>query len=207
MKIYSMTATFGKLEHQTLTLQPGLNIIHAPNEWGKSTWCAFLIAMLYGIDTRERTTREQLAEKERYLPWTGKPMSGTMRILWKEKDITIQRSARGRVPMGDFLAWETQTGITVRELTGENCGVQLLGVEKSVFLRTGFLRFSDLPVRQDEELRRRLNSLVTTGDETGDAELLGEKLQELRNRCRRKKNSRCFSCRKAASQQIALLPF
>ena len=184
MKILSMTATFGKLDGETLELTPKLNIHAAPNEWGKSTWCAFLTAMLYGIDTRERTTKEQLADKERFQPWTGKPMSGTLRVLWKEKDITIQRRARGRVPMGDFLAWETKTGISVRELTAENCGQMLLGVEKSVFLRTGFLRFSDLPVRQDEQLRRRLNDLVTTGDETGDAELLGEKLMELRNRCR-----------------------
>ena len=48
MKIYSMTATFGKLENQTLTLQPGLNVISAPNEWGQSTWCAFLVNMLSG---------------------------------------------------------------------------------------------------------------------------------------------------------------
>ena len=195
MKILSMTATFGKLDGETLELRPDLDIQSAPNEWGKSTWCAFLTAMLYGIDTRERTTREQLADKERYQPWTGKPMSGTMRLLWKDKDITIQRRARGKVPMGDFLAWETQTGISVRELTAENCGQMLLGVEKSVFLRTGFLRFSDLPVRQDEELRRRLNSLVTTGDETGDAELLGTKLQELRNRCRHNRTGLIPQCR------------
>ena len=194
MKILSMTATFGKLDGENLELNQELNILSAPNEWGKSTWCAFLAAMLYGIDTRERTTREQLADKERYLPWSGKPMSGTMRILWKEKDITIQRRARGRVPMGEFQAWETQTGVAVRELTAENCGEQLLGVEKSVFLRTGFLRFSDLPVRQDEELRRRLNSLVTTGDETGDGEMLGAKLVELRNRCRHKQSGLIPQC-------------
>ena len=41
-----MTATFGKLEGDTLRLEPGLNVISAPNEWGKSTWCAFLTAML-----------------------------------------------------------------------------------------------------------------------------------------------------------------
>ena len=29
-----MTATFGKLEHQTLDLHKGLNVIQAPNEWG-----------------------------------------------------------------------------------------------------------------------------------------------------------------------------
>ena len=195
MKILSMTATFGKLDGETIELRPDLDIHSAPNEWGKSTWCAFLSAMLYGIDTRERTTKEQLADKERYLPWTGKPMSGTMRILWKDRDITIQRRARGRVPMGDFMAWETETGVAVRELTGENCGQMLLGVEKSVFLRTGFLRFSDLPVRQDEELRRRLNSLVTTGDETGDGELLGQKLQELRNRCRYNQTGLIPQCR------------
>ena len=195
MKILSMTATFGKLDGETIELRPDLDIHSAPNEWGKSTWCAFLSAMLYGIDTRERPTKEQLADKERYLPWTGKPMSGTMRILWKDRDITIQRRARGRVPMGDFMAWETETGVAVRELTGENCGQMLLGVEKSVFLRTGFLRFSDLPVRQDEELRRRLNSLVTTGDETGDGELLGQKLQELRNRCRHNQTGLIPQCR------------
>ena len=51
MILKSMTAVFGKLEGDTLTLTPGLNLIEEPNEWGKSTWCAFLLAMLYGIDT------------------------------------------------------------------------------------------------------------------------------------------------------------
>ena len=147
MKILSMTATFGKLDHETLELNGALNVLCAPNEWGKSTSCAFLTAMLYGIDTRERSRGENLAEKEKYLPWSGKPMEGTLRLLHQGRDITIQRRSRGRVPMGDFLAWETQTGLAVRELTADNCGQVLLGVEKSVFLRTGFLRFSDLPVR------------------------------------------------------------
>ena len=188
MKIISMTATFGKLEGETLDLNGSLNVLCAPNEWGKSTWCAFLTAMLYGIDTRERSRGENLAEKEKYLPWSGKPMEGTLRVLHQGRDITIQRRSRGRVPMGDFLAWETQTGLAVRELTGENCGQVLLGVEKSVFLRTGFLRFSDLPVTQDDALRHRLNALVTTGDESGAAEALGQKLRDLKNRCRYNKS-------------------
>ena len=184
MKIISMTATFGKLDNETIHLQEGLNVLTAPNEWGKSTWCAFLCAMLYGIDTRERSKADQLADKEKYMPWSGKPMEGSIRLLHEGRDITIQRRTRGRVPMGEFLAWETQTGLTVRELNAENCGQTLLGVEKSVFLRTGFLRFTDLPVKADDALRRRLNALVTTGDESGSADLLGRKLRELKNRCR-----------------------
>ena len=205
MKIISMTATFGKLEGETLVLDQALNVLAAPNEWGKSTWCAFLTAMLYGIDTRERSRGENLAEKEKYLPWSGKPMEGTIRILHEGRDITIQRRTKGRTPMGDFLAWETGTGLTIRELTAENCGLLLLGVEKSVFLRTGFLRFSDLPVKADDALRRRLNALVTTGDETGDGEQLAAKLRELKNRCRHNQTGLIPECQaeiRSAQEQL-----
>ena len=184
MRIRSMTATFGKLDHETLTLEPGLNIIEAPNEWGKSTWCAFLVTMLYGLDTRAKSTKTALADKERYAPWSGRPMSGRMELRWHGRDITIERWTRGRTPLGEFRAYETDTGLAVQELTAGNCGETLLGVEKSVFLRSGFLRLPDLPVTPDEFLRRRLNALVTTGDESDTAGDLDRKLRELKNRCR-----------------------
>ena len=184
MKIYSMTATFGKLEHETLTLKPGLNIIEAPNEWGKSTWCAFMVAMLYGIETRVHSTKTALADKEHYAPWSGSPMSGRMELNWDGRDITIERSSKGRSVFGIFRAYETVSGLPVPELTADNCGQMLLGVEKSVFTRAGFLKLTDLPVTEDKALWRRLNALVTTGDESGAADTLGEKLRDLKNRCR-----------------------
>ena len=46
MRIKRMTATFGGLTEQRLELAPGLNLIQAPNESGKSTWAGFLKAML-----------------------------------------------------------------------------------------------------------------------------------------------------------------
>ena len=184
MKIYSMTATFGKLEHETLTLQPGLNVISAGNEWGKSTWCAFLTAMLYGLDTRAKSTKNALADKERFAPWSGAPMAGRIDLNWNGKDITIERSTKGRIPLGDFLAYETRSGLNVPELNAQNCGEKLLGVERSVFLRSGFIRLTDLNVTDDEALRRRLNNLVTTGDESSAADGLAGQLRELKNRVR-----------------------
>ena len=184
MNIRSMTATFGKLEHQTLTLQPGLNIIEAPNEWGKSTWCAFLAAMLYGLDTRAKSTKTALAEKERYQPWSGAPMAGRLDISWQGREITIERRTKGRIPLGEFRAYETASGLAVPELTVANCGQLLLGVEKSVFLRSAFIRQADLPIGGDEDLRRRLENLVTTGDEAAAGEDLAKRLKELKNRIR-----------------------
>ena len=190
MKILSMTATFGKLDHATLTLTPGMEIIEAPNEWGKSTWCAFLVAMLYGISTSSRKKTDFLPDKERYAPWCGKPMSGRMEILWNEKQVTIERSAKGKIPFGNFRAFETESGVEISGLTGENCGQILLGVEREVFTRAGFLRGSDLPVGEDEALRRRLNALVTTGDESGASDDLAQKLKNLKNECRHNKTGR-----------------
>ena len=184
MKILRMTATFGKLENQTLTLQPGLNVISAPNEWGKTTWCNFLATMLYGLDTREKTTKTTIAIKERYAPWSGAPMSGRMDLEWDGRQITIERWSKGRTPLGEFKAYETENGLPVPDLTGANCGEMLLGVEKSVFLRAGFLRLADLPVTADDALRRRLNALVTTGDESDAADTLGQTLKDLKNKCR-----------------------
>ena len=60
-----------------------MNIIEAPNEWGKTTWCAFLIAMLYGL-------QDQSAE--RFLPWSGSAMEGRIDLRWNGRDITIRRS-------------------------------------------------------------------------------------------------------------------
>ncbi len=187
MRIYSMTATFGKLQHETLTLEPGLNVIYAPNEWGKSTWCAFLLNMLYGIDTRARVSGGSVPDKERYAPWSGAPMSGRIELCWNGRDITVERTSNARTPMGVFRAYETKTGLDVEELTASNCGQMLLGVERSVFSRAGFIRLTDLPVEQDDALRRRLNNLVTTGDESGTADKLGQTLRDLKNKCRSNK--------------------
>ena len=184
MRILSMTATFGKLSRQTLTLEPGLNIIEAPNEWGKTTWCAFIMAMLYGIDTRSQNKTGFLADKEHYKPWSGEPMSGRMDILWNGREITIERQNKGRTPMGEVKAYETYTGLPVPELCVPAPGQVLLGVERSVYARAGFLKQSEMPVTEDESLRRRLNELVTTADESGASDALAQKLKDLKNRCR-----------------------
>ncbi len=184
MKILSMTATFGKLNNASLQLQPGLNVVCAPNEWGKSTWCAFLTNMFYGMETSARTTKTAMADKERYAPWSGQPMSGRIDLQWKQKNITIERREKGKIPFGEFSAYETESGIPVPELTASGCGQTLFGVERSVFQRSCFVQLSDLPVSQDAALLRRLNALVTTGDEHSAAEELEQKLKDLKNKCR-----------------------
>ena len=166
MKIVEMTATFGKLNRANLTLEDGLNVIHAPNEGGKSTWCAFLRAMFYGISTRERDKKGVLAEKNRWQPWSGAPMEGEVRLVWQGKEITLRRFNRGSVPFGGFSAVYTHTQEPVPGLTGDNCGEMLLGVGREVWERSAFIgQTPTLAIDGTPELERRIAALVTTGQE------------------------------------------
>lgn len=184
MKLHKLVATFGRLDHAELNLEDGLNILELPNEAGKSTWCAFLLAMLYGVDTGERTTRTSVAVKTKYKPWSGAAMEGRMELSWRGREITVERTTRGRVPMGVFRAYETASGLPVSELTAENCGLMLVGAEKSVFERSAFLRQSGLAVTEDDALERRLGALVSSGEEDVSYLAAEKRLRDWKNACR-----------------------
>lgn len=162
MTILNMTATFGALENQTLTLKPGLNILTLPNEGGKSTWCAFLRAMLYGVETRKG---RELSEKNRFTPWSGKPMAGTMDLLWRGTAITLRRFPKGPSPFGGFQAVYTGTEEPVPGLTADNAGQTLLGFGKEVFERTCFIGQGGMAFGPSAELEQRLAALASSGEE------------------------------------------
>ena len=187
MKILSMTASFGKLEKKTLALQSGLNVLTAPNEAGKSTWAAFLTAMFYGVDSSERTTKTNLPVKAKYKPWSGAPMEGSVELEWNGRRITLERTSRGRVPMGEFRAYDAATHEDIPGLTGENCGQTLLGAPRAVFERSALLQSRNLAVTPDAALEKRLSSLVTAGDEAVSYLDSAQRLRDWKNRCRHNK--------------------
>ncbi len=167
MIIHKMKATFGTLAGEELKLGEGLNIIYAPNESGKSTWCAFLKAMLYGVDTSQRGKNGQLPDKTKYAPWSGAPMEGEIRLTHGGKDITLRRTTPSeRAPMRDFTAVYTGTDIPVPELTALDAGEQLTGATAEVFSRTAFIGQGSVGVTGTPELERRIAAIVTSGEES-----------------------------------------
>lgn len=179
MVIYSMTATFGCLEEATLELQEGLNLLELPNESGKSTWCAFLRAMFYGLESRKGGA---LSERGRYTPWSGAPMRGTVRLFWQGKDITLRRFAKGSDPFGGFQAVYTGTEDPLPGLTADTAGETLLGVTKEVFQRTCFIPQGGLWVDASGDLERRVAALAGSGEETVSYSDAEGRLRAWRNR-------------------------
>mgnify|MGYP002555054484 FL=1 len=180
MDILHLTATFGRLEHQELTLSPGLNVLYAPNETGKSTWGAFIRTMLYGLSTRERGP---LADKNRFAPWSGAAMQGRMDVSAAEGAYTLLRDTkRASSPMGEFSCTYTGTATPVAGITAQYAGEALLGVPREVFERSAFIGQNALAVDQDAELERRIAALITTGDEDTSYSQSYERLKKQLNR-------------------------
>lgn len=166
MKINKVTASFGKLQNETLRFHEGLNIIYAPNESGKSTWCAFIRAMLYGVDSSERSRAGYLPDKLKYVPWSGAPMEGTMELTADHCDITLTRTTRARnAPMRDFSATYTGSNVPVENMNGSNAGELLTGVPKEVFRRSAFIEQGNVEVTGSPELEKRIAAIVSSGEE------------------------------------------
>ena len=182
MKIKSMTATFGRLDRARLEPGPGLTLIHAPNEGGKSTWAAFWRAMLYGIDTGDRDKKGYLADKNRYQPWSGAPMEGEVTLELEGREITIRRGSKRNAPFGVFSAVYAGTQEPVPGLTAANCGELLTGVGAAVFTRSAFLGNGNLSLTTAPELERRIAALVTSGSEDVSFSQAMERLKAWKNR-------------------------
>lgn len=166
MIIRHMQGTFGTLDGEQLRLDTGLNIIYAPNESGKSTWCAFLRAMLYGIDTSQRARAGFVPDKQKYAPWSGKPMAGELELEQGGKCITIRRWTEApNAPLRGFSAVYTGTDIPVPGLTAADAGERLTGVSAEVFARTAFIGQGGLVVTGTPELEKRISAIVTSGEE------------------------------------------
>ena len=166
MIIRKLTASFGKFHGDSLELQPGLNVIESGNESGKSTWCAFIGAMLYGVDSSAREKGGVLPVKVKYAPWSGAPMEGAMELEHRGKSVTITRKTTGKnAPMRQCEAHYTGTGQPVPDLIAADAGQLLTGVPREIFERSAYIRQGDIPVTGSPELEKRISALVFAGDE------------------------------------------
>lgn len=185
MHILEMQAAYGRLRGDSLRLEPGLNLIYAPNESGKSTWCSFIRTMLYGLPTRQSGP---LADKNRFAPWTGETMQGRMDLETDGRRWTVLRDTRrASAPMQNFACTYTGTAQPVPEVNGQNLGETLLGVPREVFQRSAFIGQSGLAVSQDPELERLIAALLSTGQEDVSYSESYDRLKKQLNRRRHNK--------------------
>ncbi|MEG2377161.1 MAG: AAA family ATPase [Clostridia bacterium] len=182
MKIKKMVATFGNLRDSELKLSDGMNVVYGANESGKSTWGAFIRAMLYGISGRERSRQGFIADKEKFAPWSGEPMYGRMEFTHDGHEFGITRSA-GK--SGILQKAEVTKNSVAYPLASEP-GDAFLGIKREVYERTAFIAQTAMEIERDKEgeLERKITALASTGEEDVSGKLVEERLGKWKRRRR-----------------------
>lgn len=163
MKILSIQGHFGNLNGQKIDFTDRLCCRVLPNGWGKTTLCAFIRVMLYGLNTARRDTVNALSDKTRYYPQDGKPMSGRMTVEFTGRPVTIVRESNRSGLMQGFQAFYEDTGELRTLLTARNCGQVLLGMGEDAFLSSAMIDGLDM-TRPSSELNELILSMAQSGD-------------------------------------------
>ena len=163
MKILSIQGHFGNMNGQKIDFTDRLCCRVLPNGWGKTTVCAFIRVMLYGLNTAKRDTANALSDKTRYYPQDGKPMGGRMTVEFTGRPVTIVRESNRAGLMQGFQAFYEDTGELCTLLTARNCGQVLLGMGEDAFLSSAMIDGLDM-TRPSSELTELILSMAQSGD-------------------------------------------
>ncbi|MCF2670279.1 AAA family ATPase [Butyricicoccus pullicaecorum] len=166
MKIRSLQGHFGNLNGRKIEFSDGFSHLVLPNGWGKSTLCAFLRVMLYGLNTARRDSAAALSDKSKYVPQDGHAMSGRLEIEWNGRAVTIVRETGKGGPMQVFDAFYSDTGEKCRLLTAKNCGQVLLGMGEDAFLSSAMVDGEEVN-RPSHELQELITAMAQSGDTNG----------------------------------------
>jgi hypothetical protein len=186
MKLREVRATaFGPFRNEVLTLSPGMNVVHGPNEAGKSSWFAATYAGLAGRRrVKGRGTTVQAEFAKRHKPWSGSMWSAGVTIALDDGLVlAIEHDLR----KGESRIVDSETGRPIAESTlaarlgvelineGTLDGSRLLGLNRDSVRATIFTGQADmLRVLSDaKELQELIERAATTdvADSTAEGAL------------------------------------
>ena len=174
MKLQSIyIAGFGKLQDFTYSFTDGINVIAAPNGWGKSTLAAFLRSMFYGLgDSRARSVAENA--RKRYTPWSGGSFGGNLTFEVNGKEYRIERFFGPKESEDSFALFALDTGKLSTDFT-ENIGEELFGIDADGFSRTVFMdatahAHGKADKSANNSINTKLNHLLQAENDLGNYE-------------------------------------
>ena len=175
MKLVSVSITaFGKLKNVAFNFADCVNILQQANGFGKSTLCAFVRAMLYGLNYGYKLVDgNRTNDVTKYQPWdaTGK-FGGSMEIAHEGKTYRIERFFGATAKSESCIVTDTSTG---RQLNIPNPGEHFLGLSVDSFDRCTYLPQEYVAIVPNENFDAKLANLVE--DSALDYDKLQDKLR------------------------------
>ncbi len=170
---------FGVLSNFDFTFSPDLNTICEDNGFGKSTFAAFIKAMLYGFP---RTGARNIVdnERKRYDPWQGGSYGGFLEFETEGIGYRVTRYFGKTAAKDSFSLMD----LTHRQMSGrftEKLGEELFQLDADAFSRSTYMAqsaFRDTEITTS--LRTKLSHLVDDTNDLNNFDTAEKKLREYR---------------------------
>ena len=142
MKIKQISVTnFGKLSNLNLSFDDAVNSIVQDNGWGKSTLCAFIRVMFFGLEGDAK--RDEIScERKRFAPWQGGAFGGSIVFTVNGKEYKVSRFFGNRATEDTFSLLDNRTNLESNDYS-EKIGEELFHLNSESFMRSVFIAQSD----------------------------------------------------------------
>lgn len=174
---------FGGLRNFTLDFSGGAQYIYGQNEAGKSTLCAFIAAMFYGLPAKVRGGGLKGDSRNLYMPWGETYMAGTLHFEAEGKNYVLARKF-GQTARGDKTSLMLESDWQEVSIHPDEIGQHFLGVGEEAFYKTLFISQLGAAFEKgkEDELLTRLSNLETSGDEDASVQTALAELERARHR-------------------------
>lgn len=175
-------SSFGKLQDFSYDFTKGLNIIRAENGWGKSTFAAFIRAMLYGMPNAGSRTKLEEAERRRYKPWRGGTMGGYLDFEANGKEYRAERTFGTKEAEDTFRLTDRSTNLESTDFSAE-LGKELFGLDKEAYSRSTYLPQSKISGSgMNDSIGKKLGRIAEGDEESSNFDKAWKTLDEIRKR-------------------------
>lgn len=165
MKIVNVSVVaFGKLQSVNLSFNSGVNVLQNKNAFGKTTFAAFVRAMLYGLNySYTKECDERVNDVTRYCPWGfGGKFGGSMTVEHNGATYRIERFFGGTARAEVLSVTNESTGAAV-DVSG-GVGEYFLGLTADSYDRSTYFPQEAVELATNENLDGRLANLVDSAD-------------------------------------------
>ena len=163
MKLISCYITgFGRIEDYRYDFSDGLNAFLEDNGWGKTTFCAFIKAMFYGMEYAPRV--KALTDRKHYRPWSKAEYGGSLEFCVGEKTYRVERTFGAKDKDDTFKLFDVASG---RESTdySENLGEEIFEVDREAFEKSVFIPQDMVETSMTDSLNAKIGDLSQAKDD------------------------------------------
>lgn len=155
---------FGGLRERTFSFAEGINLIEGGNESGKSTLCAFIKFIFFGLPAKSRVV---MSDRKRYLPFDGSAAGGTLTLVQGDEEYIISRtftpSGRGGSDRVEIRS------LTTGEAVSADPAEHFLGMTEGLFTRTAYIPQLSGGLVDGNEVSAAMENLLYSKDEEIDS--------------------------------------